>query len=237
MSTGLHATIRRASQVGKQMRLIESILTTQCYISPMKSIQLARTGLLAAICCFLLSSCTSTRFLQTREHTTSSALAQLKAGNSLDDVRQTLGLDPYSVIFMAGDLHIVQYNYRLTELLLPVMSYAQGVEQMKDFAATVDSPTMMNRGEAQLGDWGVAYLGFEAGALKYILTSDDKMDASDIVLTLTSIENTAENKPFYVIDDEVFAVDENGVMRRISPPVCNEVWFRRWFNNPNNNQQ
>lgn len=191
----------------------------------MNSIYLARAGVLAAMSCFLLSSCTSTRFLETREHTTSSSLAKLERGNSLNEVQQTLGLSPYSVVFMAGNLHVVEYNYRVTELLLPVMSYAQGVEGMKDFASTVNSPSMMNRGEAQLGDWGVAYLGFEAGNLEYILTSSDPMDASDIILTITSLQNTAEKKPFVVIGDEVFALDKNGVMQRISPPACCEANF------------
>jgi len=136
---------------------------------------------------FLFSSCKS--YWVAPAFTSVDKLVSVRPGMNVNEVNKTLGIEPYNVYNMQEDGNsIVLYNYRTKSRKVIVSqdpklreNYIRGEESSQTEGTTWYNP-----------EWQVAYVIFNNGKVKSILTDQGRADGEYLLLVQNNIQSISK---------------------------------------------
>ena len=178
--------------------------------------------ILTLIISCILSSCLSSKFMVSPPFTSTEEIASLTPGMSMDDVNKALGINPYEFLSTIDGHMWLSYNYRVKNLITPITSFSQGLENAGENKKpiNVDDIESRNSGEVQYGDWGVLYVQFEGGVYKSSISDFGVEKSNNLEIITTSINNHNSKYPVFMIEDKAYIENKNGVLQSVDWRRC-----------------
>ena len=187
------------------------------------------SSILTLIISCMLSSCMSSKFFVSPPFTSTDEITSLTPGMSLDEVNKVLGINPYEFLsIIDGDMWL-SYNYRVKNLITPITSFSEGLENAGENKkpVNVNDPESRNSGEIQYGDWGVLYVQFEDGVYRSSITDFGVEKSNNLEIITTSINNHNSKFPVFMVNDKAYVENKDGVLQSVDWRRCR---MNRGFN-------
>lgn len=167
-------------------------------------------------------SCMSEKFLVSPPFTTSDQIVNLRAGMTMDEVNNTLGIAPYEVLSNVEGEVWTSYHFRVKNYIVPVTSFAQGLDNAgpNRKPTTVDDLSSQNMGNLQFGEWGTLFVHFSDGKFKSAISEKGKSMGNEVQIIEGSLNNHNENGVVYMINGKPYALDAEGVLRGLENRRC-----------------
>jgi hypothetical protein len=178
-----------------------------------------------------LTSCVSSKYMISPPFTSTDEITALKKGMTKSEVETTLGITSYDILSLVDNDLWVTYNYRVKNLITPITSFSQGLDNAGENKkpTNVDDIGARNIGEIQYGDWGTLYVLFSDGSYASSFSELGVDKSNDLVTLKSSIKNHVAKGPVFLVNDKAYIENENGVLQSVD--------FRRFREAKRNNKQ
>ena len=167
-------------------------------------------------------SCMSEKFMVSPPFTASDQIVSLRAGMTLDEVNNTLGISPYEVLSNVGGEVWTSYHFRVKNYIVPVTSFAQGLDDAgpNRKPTSVDDLSSQNKGDLQFGEWGTLFVHFSDGKFKSAISEKGMNVGNEVQIIEGSLNNHNQNGVVYMINDKYYAADADGVLQGLENRCC-----------------
>jgi len=162
-----------------------------------------------------LSSCTK---WIAPPYTSVTEISNVKKGMSKEQVKETLGIEPYDIYTMQEDgTTILMYNYRLKDRSMNVSG---------DFGKATRTQASQKSGTDIYGATALLFVLFQDDKVSSLITSRGREDAEHLLLTNNNIQLISKQQLVSLQnnnDPDLLILDEKGSINKVNMPIKSGV--------------